>query len=44
MLIGCGFAIEHVEEWGPTEEQVAEWPEMASDWERPTFVLMSAHR
>jgi hypothetical protein len=43
-LVGCGFVVEHVEEWGPTEEQVAEIPDMAEEWERPTFVLVGARR
>jgi SAM-dependent methyltransferase len=43
-LVGRGFVLEHVEEWGPTAEQVAEVPEMAEEWERPTFVLVGARR
>jgi SAM-dependent methyltransferase len=44
LLIRCGFAIAHVEEWGPTEEQVAERPEWAEERERPMFLLVAARR
>ena len=42
MLIGLGFAIAHVEEWGPTDEQMAAHPEWAGERERPAFLLVKA--
>jgi len=41
-LLLSGFQLLHVEEWGPSPEQVAEWPELAEELHRPTFLLMSA--
>ena len=43
-LIRAGFIIAHVEEWGPTNEQVAANPELAEERERPMILLVSAHR
>lgn len=43
-LIGAGFRIVHVEEFGPTDEQVAVHPEWAVERERPMFLLMKAVR
>ncbi|HEX3881436.1 MAG TPA: class I SAM-dependent methyltransferase [Stellaceae bacterium] len=42
MLIGVGFAIEHVEEWGPTPEQITAHPEWDGERERPAFLLVKA--
>ena len=44
LLIGTGFIITHVEEWGPTMRQVAAKPELAQERERPMFLLISARR
>jgi len=44
MLIGTGFVISHVEEWGPTEEQIAAQPSWADERQRPPFLLMAATR
>ncbi|MFU0505143.1 class I SAM-dependent methyltransferase [Pseudaminobacter sp. NGMCC 1.201702] len=44
LLIRCGFAISHVEEWGPTDAQIAARPELAEERERPMFLLISAAR
>jgi SAM-dependent methyltransferase len=43
-LIAAGFAIRHVEEWGPTDAQVAARPELAEERERPMFLLVAAER
>lgn len=43
-LIGAGFTIAHVEEFGPTPEQVATNPTFAKERERPMFLLVSAER
>ncbi|MDB5836519.1 MAG: hypothetical protein JWR14_6349 [Caballeronia sp.] len=43
-LIGAGFTIAHVHEWGPTNEEVAARPELAEERERPMMLLVSANR
>lgn len=42
-LIGAGFTIAHVEEFGPTPAQIADNPDLAKERERPMFLLVSAH-
>ncbi|MBV9747245.1 MAG: hypothetical protein JO157_00370 [Acetobacteraceae bacterium] len=44
LLIEAGFTISHVEEFGPTDEQIAARPELAEERERPMFLLVAAHR
>lgn len=44
LLIRLGFAISHVEEWGPTDEQIKAKPEWARERERPMFLLVAAGR
>jgi ubiquinone/menaquinone biosynthesis C-methylase UbiE len=44
MLLRLGFAISHVEEWGPTEEQIALQPYWADERHRPPFLLVAARR
>ena len=44
LLIQIGFVIGHVEEWGPTEEQIAAQPNWADERHRPPFLLMAATR
>lgn len=41
-LVKTGFSISRIEEWGPTDEQIAGWPELANERQRPTFLLVSA--
>ncbi|KYF69096.1 class I SAM-dependent methyltransferase [Sorangium cellulosum] len=43
-LLRAGFAIAHVEEWGPTEALLAARPELAEERERPMFLLVAAQR
>lgn len=43
-LMATGFAIRHVNEWGPTEEQIKANPALAEEVERPMMVLISAQR
>jgi ubiquinone/menaquinone biosynthesis C-methylase UbiE len=43
-LLRCGFAISHVEEWGPTDEQIALRPTLADEHQRPPFLLVAARR
>jgi len=44
MLIEIGFVISHVEEWGPTSEQIAERPNWADERQRPPFLIVAAVR
>jgi SAM-dependent methyltransferase len=41
LLIGCGFRIMHVEEWTPTGEDLAMYPDRVIERERPMFLLIS---
>jgi len=41
-LLRAGFTLTGLEEWGPTDEQVAEHPDWAEERERPLFMVMSA--
>ena len=43
-LLRLGFAISHVEEWGPTEAQIASRPSLADEHQRPPFLLVAARR
>lgn len=43
-LLDSGFAIEHVNEWSPTMEQVSEQPSLAQEMERPMMVIVRAAR
>jgi SAM-dependent methyltransferase len=40
-MLRAGFTLTALEEWGPTDEQVAEHPDWAGDRERPLFMLLS---
>jgi SAM-dependent methyltransferase len=42
MLIQIGFVISHIEEWGPTAEQIAAQPDWADERQRPPFLIMAA--
>jgi SAM-dependent methyltransferase len=44
MLIRTGFVIRHLEEWGPTQEQIAAKPGWADERQRPPFLLIAARR
>ena len=44
LLIATGFAIRQVEEWGPSDAQIAANPALAPERERPPFLLVSAQR
>lgn len=44
MLLAAGFTLTHVEEWGPTTEQIAANPDWADQRQRPPFLLVSARR
>ncbi|WP_343712973.1 class I SAM-dependent methyltransferase [Inquilinus sp.] len=44
LLLRAGFTLAHLEEWGPTADQIAEHPEYAIERERPAFLLLAADR
>jgi hypothetical protein len=44
LLIQAGFSIGHVEEFRPTDEQIAARPDLAEELERPMFLLVQARR
>jgi ubiquinone/menaquinone biosynthesis C-methylase UbiE len=44
MPLRLGFAICHIEEWGPTEEQIRSRPEWKDERQRPPFLLVAARR
>ena len=44
LLLQAGFTLTHLEEWGPTDSQVAADPALAEERMRPTFMLLSAER
>ncbi len=44
LLRQSGFSISHLEEWGPTDAQVAAFPAWARDRQRPPFLLVAARR
>jgi hypothetical protein len=44
LLLEAGFTLTHVEEWGPTDQQIADHPEWAGERQRPPFLLVSARR
>lgn len=44
LLIVNGLSLFHIEEWGPTDEQLAAWPALADERERPTFLLIGANK
>jgi len=44
MLLRVGFVLRGIEEWRPTDQQIAARPEMVDELARPMFVLVSARR
>jgi hypothetical protein len=44
LLIRQGFSIQHVEEWGSIDAEIAARPELAEERERPTFLLVAAQK
>ena len=43
-LLQLGFALSHIEEWGPTDEQIAARPALADERQRPMFLLVAGRR
>ena len=44
LLIRTGFTLAHLEEWGPTDAQIAANPALAEERDRPMFLLAAADR
>lgn len=44
LLIQNGFVLRHVEEWRPSDLQIAQRPEFSEELERPMFLLVAAER
>jgi SAM-dependent methyltransferase len=44
MLLRIGFVLCHIDEWRPTQAQIASRPELEDEQERPMFLLVSARR
>jgi SAM-dependent methyltransferase len=43
-LLRLGFVLTHVDEWGPSAEQIAGQPSWSDERERPPFLLVAARR
>ncbi|KYB45736.1 SAM-dependent methyltransferase, partial [Brucella anthropi] len=43
-LIKAGFTIASLEEWRPSEEQIAAWPALVDELERPMLLIVSANK
>jgi SAM-dependent methyltransferase len=44
LLLRLGFRLRHLDEWGPTDAQVAARPALAEERQRPMFFLLAAQR
>ncbi len=44
ILIEAGFALNSLEEWRPSSEQIEAWPALAEELERPMLLIVSATR
>ncbi|MGG8469017.1 class I SAM-dependent DNA methyltransferase [Rahnella sp. PAMC25617] len=44
LLIEAGFVICHLDEWGPSAKQIAAYPDLAEEAERPMLFLMSVRK
>ena len=44
LLLQLGFSLSHIEEWGPTGEQIAARPSLADERQRPPFLLIAARK
>lgn len=43
-LIDSGLALRHLEEFAPTREQIAQYPELGEELDRPMMLLIAAQR
>jgi hypothetical protein len=44
LLLQAGFTLRSLQEWAPSEDQLARNPELAEEMERPMFLLVAAQR
>jgi len=44
LLLRLGFSLLHVDEWGPSDRQIAAQPSLADERQRPMFFFVSARR
>lgn len=44
LLLQAGFTLSHLQEWGPTDDQIAAFPVWARERQRPPFLLVAARR
>jgi SAM-dependent methyltransferase len=42
LLLRTGYTLARIEEWGPSPEQIAALPSLASEYQRPPFLLVAA--
>ena len=42
LLLAQGFGLSHIEEWGPTDDQIAACPALAVERQRPPFLIIAA--
>ena len=42
--LAAGFTLTHLQEWGPTDAQIAARPALADERQRPPFLLLAARR
>ena len=43
-LLSAGFTLTALQEWGPSDAQIAEHPNWADERQRPPFLLVAARR
>jgi SAM-dependent methyltransferase len=43
-LIRCGFRLDQIVEWGPSQAQISARPELRDELHRPTFILVAVSR
>nr|WP_314267259.1 class I SAM-dependent methyltransferase [uncultured Moellerella sp.] len=44
LLVQSGFVISHLNEWGPTSQQIAEMPALDEEKERPMIFILAAYK
>lgn len=44
LLLDQGFVLTHLEEWGPSDAQIAARPALAEERERPPFLIVAARK
>ncbi len=44
LLLQLRFALSHVDEWGPTDDQIAARPALADEQQRPPFLIIAARK